>query len=142
MIEILSDKYVDQVMQIWLSANLQAHDFVDKGYFTNNFDLVKTEYLPNAITYIYLDKEKVLGFISVVDDAYIGALFVDTKNQNLGVGTKLLQHVKAKHGNMKLKVYKENQRAVQFYQTRGFQIAEETMDDATKKIEYVMTFNQ
>ena len=51
MIQRLTDKYMDDVMKIWLNENLNAHYFIDKDYFIKNYDFVK-EMLPKAEVYI------------------------------------------------------------------------------------------
>lgn len=32
---------LDQVMKIWLEGNLNAHPFVDRKYWINNFEMVR-----------------------------------------------------------------------------------------------------
>ena len=46
MIKEFKMDYLDEVMKIWLETNINAHDFIKKEYWINNFDLVKF-YLKN-----------------------------------------------------------------------------------------------
>ncbi len=42
---------LDEVMKIWIETNIEAHNFVPKEYWINNFQGVK-EMLPLAEVYI------------------------------------------------------------------------------------------
>ena len=57
MIRKLSEKDMNEISEIWLSANLQAHDFVPDSYWTENLPFVK-EMLPKAEVYVYKDEER------------------------------------------------------------------------------------
>ena len=46
MIKEFKMDYLDEVMNIWLETNINTHDFIEKEYWINNFDLVKF-YLKN-----------------------------------------------------------------------------------------------
>ena len=41
MIKEFKMDYLDEVMKIWLETNINTHDFIEKEYWINNFDLVK-----------------------------------------------------------------------------------------------------
>lgn len=41
MIRKRKDRDIDRLMEIWLSSNLQAHDFITSDYWKNHFDEVK-----------------------------------------------------------------------------------------------------
>lgn len=46
MIKEFKMDYLDEVMKIWLETNINTHDFIEKEYWINNFDLIKF-YLKN-----------------------------------------------------------------------------------------------
>ena len=52
MIRKFETKDTEQVMQIWLTANLDAHDFVPKEYWTAQYPFVQ-EQLLQAEIYVY-----------------------------------------------------------------------------------------
>lgn len=128
------------VMQIWKNENIKAHKFISKEYWESNYDFVK-ESLPKAEIYVYIIKEKIVGFVGL-DNNYIEGIFVDSNNQCNGIGTSLLNKVKANKNNLTLNVYKKNTNAISFYKKNGFVIASENMDTNTKEIEYTMTWNK
>jgi putative acetyltransferase len=43
---------IEKVMEIWLHSNIEAHQFIPKTYWENNYDKVK-ELLPQAEVYVY-----------------------------------------------------------------------------------------
>ena len=83
---------INDVLQIWKSENIKAHNFISREYWENNYSFVK-EALPNAEIYVYITKEKIIGFIGL-NNNYIEGIFVDTNHQCNGAGTALLNKVK------------------------------------------------
>ena len=94
MIRKLSEKDMNEISEIWLSANLQAHDFVPDSYWTENLPFVK-EMLPKAEVYVYKDEERkeTAGFIGINDD-YIEGIFVKSYARSKGIGKALLDYAK------------------------------------------------
>lgn len=129
---------IDVVMQIWENENIKAHKFIPEKYWKNNYNFVK-EALPNAEIYVYIMKEKIVGFVGL-DNNYIEGIFVDTKNQCNGIGTALLNTVKESRNNLTLRVYKKNTNAINFYKKNNFIITSENIDKDTDEIEYIMTW--
>lgn len=87
MIERLKEEQIDAVMEIWLSANIQAHDFINKSYWLSNYQKVKEEFLPVSETYVFVQEGQVRGFISILNGDYIGGLFVAPFCQRQGIGS-------------------------------------------------------
>ena len=131
---------IDAVMQIWKSENIKAHKFIPKEYWDSNYNYVKN-ILPNAEIYVYIIKEKIVGFLGV-DKNYIEGIFIEENNQSKGVGTSLLNTVKENRSNLKLNVYKKNTNAISFYKKKGFVITSENIDKNTGEKEYTMTWNK
>lgn len=131
---------IDDVMKIWKSENIRAHKFITKKYWENNYKYVK-EILPNAEIYVYSINQKIVGFIGV-NNNYIEGVFIDAASQCIGIGTSLLNTIKAKKDSLILKVYKKNTNAINFYKKNEFVIAGESLDKNTGEIEYTMTWNR
>lgn len=53
MIRKLEKTDVDKVANLWLEANLTAHDFISEKYWKDHFNMVK-EQLLQAEVYIYI----------------------------------------------------------------------------------------
>ncbi len=140
MIRRFNKNDINDVMQIWENENIKAHKFISKEYWESNYNFVK-ESLPKAEIYVYIIKEKIVGFVGL-DNNYIEGIFVDTNNQCNGIGTSLLNKVKESRNSLTLSVYKKNKNAISFYKKNGFVITNENMDNNTKEIEYTMTWNK
>ena len=127
-----------KVMTIWTKGNFEAHSFIDKDYWLLNFNKVKDEYLKNAETYVYMDNNEIKGFISLLNNYYIGALFVKKEDRRQGIGRKLINFVKDKYDRLELQVYEKNVSAMLFYTSLGFINKKIQIDEETNEKEYVM----
>lgn len=139
MIRKLRNEDIEKVMKIWKDSTIKAHDFISKEYWENNYDVVKNTYIPMSETFIYEIENKIEGFISVINNEFIGALFVDINCQGLGVGSELINYVVKEYNKLSLAVYKENKNAVEFYIYKGFKIIKEQIDEETGAVEYIMS---
>ena len=97
--------------------------------------------LPNAEVYVEFVKDKVVGFIGIIDN-HIEGIFVDHHHQGNGVGTALLHEAKTSKYHLTLHVYKQNANAIRFYQKNDFVITEEHNDENTGEIECTMNWHQ
>lgn len=140
MIRSLQTKDIDAVMNIWLSVNIQVHNFIDSSYWNKNFDMVQ-EILPKTLVFVYEQGEQIVGFIGL-NGIYIEGIFVDNTKQSNGVGKKLIEYVKDKNNQLSLRVYKKNKRAVEFYLREGFTVRNEEEDGNTGEKEWVMVWKK
>ena len=62
----MEEKDISDVLQIWLETNIKAHSFIDKEYWTGNYEMVK-QILPEAEVYVYEDEKngQIAGFIGI-----------------------------------------------------------------------------
>ena len=141
MIRNIGSNDIDKIMNIWLRSTIKAHDFIQKEYWENNYNIVMNMYIPMSETFVYEDEECIKGFISIINNEFIGALFVDIDFQNSGIGKKLINYATDKYKNLNLAVYKENKTAVDFYINRGFTIIKEQANEDSGHNEYIMQKN-
>ena len=106
-----------------------------------NFNKVKDEYLKKAETYVYVDNDEIKGFISLLNNYFIGALFVRKEYRRQGIGRKLVNFVKDKYDKLELQVYEKNVSAMLFYSSLGFVNKKIQIDEETNEKEYVMEWN-
>ncbi|MDY3208774.1 N-acetyltransferase [Clostridium baratii] len=142
MIKELENYEIDTILDIWLKTNIKAHNFIDKNYWINNYELVKNEYIPNSKTFVYKEHNIIKGFISVMNDSFIGALFVLKDYQGKGVGRFLIDYCKNLYPKLELSVYKENTSAVSFYRKCGFKIDKEMQCEDLPNKEYIMKWTK
>lgn len=138
MIRKLENKDVDKIMTIWKESTIKAHDFIDKQYWEDNYETVENIYLPMSETFLYVDQDNIKGFISIIENEFIGALFIDVNYQGEGIGSKLIDYVTEKYGELELAVYKDNERAVKFYKNKGFKVIKEQESEDSNFKEYIM----
>ena len=141
MIRNFKNSDIEKIMDIWLKSSIKGHEFISKEYWENNYNTVKKVYIPMAETFVYEDKGIIRGFISVINNEFIGALFVDINYQNKGIGKSLINYAMDKYKNLNLAVYKENEKAVKFYLSRGFEIMKEQENEDSGHFEYIMNKN-
>lgn len=131
---------LENVMQLWLAGNIQAHDFIPAGYWQAHFEAVKAM-LPQAQLYIYEDGTQIQGFIGLTNH-YIAGIFVRQEARCNGIGRQLLDFVKERYPQLTLNVYEKNARAVQFYMREGFQCRQVRVETETKETEYEMVWEK
>ena len=142
MIRVLQEFDLTVVMQIWLTTNIRAHDFIPKEYWTDNYKTVKN-ILPQAEVYVYEDNHtnQINGFIGLTND-YIAGIFIKHTAQSKGIGKQLLDFVKERKPKLSLHVYEKNMRAVKFYQREQFIIQSENIEKVTNEKELKMVWNK
>lgn len=97
----LQHKDINPIVELWYSASLKAHHFIDSSYWTKHKESMRIIYLTNSETYVAKQNQQIVGFISMVDE-YLAAIFVDIKTQRRGVGSKLLHHIMTKRQHINL----------------------------------------
>ena len=127
---------LDQVAEIWLAANQQAHSFISAEYWLENLGPVK-EMLPQAEIYVLEREGEIAAFIGLQGD-YIAGLFVSAEVRSRGLGRLLLDRAKQEHDRLSLKVYSKNTRAQSFYLREGFVYGEASIDSETGEEEHSM----
>lgn len=138
MIRDLENKDIDKIMNIWLKSTIKAHNFITKEYWENSYNDVRDVYIPMSETFVYEDKDDIKGFISIINNEFIGALFVDIDYQGNGIGKYLINYAIDKYKKLNLAVYKENKKSVEFYINRGFEIIKEQINEDSGHSEYIM----
>lgn len=142
MIRRLHKSDIEKVAKLWLSSTKQAHPFIAANYWDENLSKVEDLLTSKAQTYLYVDKHQIKGFISLLENGYIGALFVKPIYQSQKIGTKLLRYVLRNKTSASLKVYTQNEPAINFYRYHGFKIIQEGQDLSTQAHELIMAWSK
>ena len=58
---------LDRILKIWLQANIQAHDFIDRSYWEENSGLVR-QLLPQARVFVWEQGGEIQGFAGIVEE--------------------------------------------------------------------------
>lgn len=139
MIRLFEFRDLDNIMEIWLEGNLQAHAFIGEEHWKQNYEPVKSV-LPNAEVYVYEEAGEIRGFIGM-DADYIAGLFVKEEFRGRGIGHQLIETVKRKQ-RLSLHVYERNSGAVAFYRAAGFKIQQSMTEKETGEKEYLMVYGE
>lgn len=132
---------LERVLEIWLTANAQAHAFIPREYWEGRLELVR-ELLPQAELCVWqAENGEVQGFIGLNGD-FVEGLFVWPPFQGQGVGKALLDRAKTEHDRLRLRVYRKNGRAAAFYVREGFSAGEEGLDPETGERELLMVWKR
>ncbi len=114
---------IPPLLALWLESTTRAHPFIPASYWYDSLPAVRDDYLPHARTWVW-DDGALRGFISVMNDRFVGALFVAPGYVRRGIGGALLHHAQSRYPQLSLEVYQQNTRAVAFYQAQGFRVVE------------------
>ncbi len=130
---------IDRVLDIWLSASVEAHDFIEAKFWRSKVSDMRDIYIPASETRVYEHEGEVVGFYSLYEDN-LAALFVAPSVQGRGVGSKLLDDAKLRRAHLQLCVYKDNTSSIRFYQKHGFSSLGEQTDPNTGHLELIMQY--
>ena len=128
---------LEEMVRIWYDASVIAHYFMPASFWASHKSAMKEKYLPLAENYVFEQEGKVAGFISLVGEI-VCALFVAPEVQGNGAGKALLEHAKTLKGRLSLKVYRENRKAILFYEKSGLRAAGEEVDEHTGCVQILM----
>ncbi|QHB34493.1 N-acetyltransferase [Yersinia canariae] len=152
MIRTAQPEDLDALMQLWLTSTIAAHPFIAEQYWHESAPLVRNTYLPAARTWVYLPQDihqpvadggnTIAGFISILEEQLVGALFVDQPYYGKGVGKMLMNYVQQHYSALTLEVYQQNRRAYHFYRQQGFIVAERAHNAETKSVILTMQWQR
>lgn len=129
------------LLNIWLTANLQAHSFIPAAYWREALPQVREE-IPQAEVYFLKDGGRLGGFIGLIPQtpaqSYIAGLFIAPDYQGQGLGKRLLDKAKELYPSLTLQVYQKNSGACRFYLREGFRSVRQQTDEATNEQELKM----
>jgi len=137
----LASKDIGTVVELWYKTSIIAHNFVADDYWEKHKEMMASKYLPNSDTYLALEDEKIIGFVTMVED-FLAAIFVDNKTQGKGVGKSLLNYVKDKRTTIQLKVYEKNKKSLGFYKSQGFLVKSANKEKETGENEFLMEWTR
>jgi len=121
-------KYTDAIVDIFYNASLLAHPFLSEEFVAQEKINIRDVYLAAVETWILMDEDKVIGFISTLQNEVM-ALFVNPAFHHKGYGRKLMNKAVLEVGDLEVVVFKENAMGRNFYDGYGFKFVEEFMHE-------------
>ncbi|CBG90955.1 N-acetyltransferase [Citrobacter rodentium] len=128
------------ILALWLESTIYAHPFIPEYYWYASEAIVRDSYLPAARTWVWEEQEEVKGFINVLENRFLGALFVAPDALRRGIGKALVQHVQQRFSQLSLEVYQKNLNAVHFYHAQGFRIEDSAWQEETHHPTWIMSW--
>ena len=125
------------LLDIWLEATQQAHDFIEPSFWEGKFEDMRDHYLPSADVWLYERDGRPLGFFAL-QEHILAALFVSPSEHGQGIGSALLEQARSMTDGLELSVYERNSEAVAFYQKHGFCQIDLRTDQREGHVELVM----
>ena len=122
---------INRIMEIWLTATVKSHGFISEKYWESKFQFVKNQIETQTNIITWEEKNKIVGFISLIDKSHICCLSVDPIVQNKGIGSALILTMQQVWPILSVRVYAKNLRAVGFYRRHGFKIIMSEIDKNT-----------
>lgn len=130
---------LEEMMEIWLKGNLQAHSFVEKEYWKVHSEAVRQGILQAEV--LVFEENEILGFLGLAGGGYIAGLFVKEGCRGRGIGKALLEWAKKRQESLTLQVYERNAGALRFYIREGFSVVGTQRDENGEK-EFVMEWKK
>lgn len=118
MIRLIQDDDIDKIMDIWITATISSHRFIDQSFWLKKYRKIKQK-MNDAITYVICEHEQIVGFVSIKNQQIL-ALSVISGKQRKGYGSSLLQHLKKEYEELHADVYVKNEKALRFFKKHGF----------------------
>ena len=132
MIRKYNETEIPTLIGIWEQASTIAHPFLDDK-FTQMVKKAMTEmYLPNSDTWVFLESNIIVGFISMIENE-IGGLFVIPKHHSKGIGTSLVNHISQFHKELEVEVFEQNKIGKPFYEKYGFKVFKEYIHEGSNQ---------
>lgn len=129
---------IEAMLDIWLKASIEAHNFIAPDFWRSQVNNMRNIYIPASENYVYERESEVVGFYSLYENT-LAAIFVSPEKQRAGIGKQLINHAKEQRESLILSVYKENKPSFNFYLSQGFTVVSEQMDENTGHQEYAMS---
>lgn len=130
MIRKYRDHDLDDLLDAWASASEIAHPFLTQDFLALERENIPNLYLPNAETWVFEDKGRVVGFVALLG-IEVGAIFVHPSQQRRGVGRQLMDKARELRGELVVEVFKANTMGRAFYAKYGFEIVAEKVHEQT-----------
>ena len=144
MIRKIKEEDLTNVMTIWVKGNFKANYFIEKDYWLEIYNQTKNDFLENFKTYVYIENDQILGFISIYDNE-IKAIYVKEENRRNGIGTKLINYYRgniSEDVEISAKVFEKNMNGIIFFSKLQFKNSKIQLNEKFNETEYVMTWKK
>ncbi len=140
MIRLMNHNDIDNVMDIWITAAISAHRFMNQSFWLKQYRKVKQK-LKDTPAYVICEEQRIVGF-AVVDKQRLAALYIISGKQRNGYGSLLLRHIQDQCEELYAEVYVKNNKALQFFKKHGFVIASQEKNPDSHQVQNTIQWNK
>lgn len=133
MIRLMNQEDIENIMDIWITATVSSHRFINQSFWLKQYRKVKQE-LNNTNTYVICEQDRIVGFASIKDHKLL-CLLVISGMQNKGLGSLLIKHLKTQYDDLHAEIYVKNDKALRFFKKHGFEIASQHKNPDSHQIQ-------
>lgn len=119
MIRRMQEEDLTKVMTLWVKGNFQGNYFIQKDYWLEIYNNTKEKILKRYHTYVYEEKNDILGFISI-KGSEIKAIAVKESEKRKGIGRKIIHYCLETKTELEVTIYERNVTAFLFFSALGF----------------------
>lgn len=128
---ITSTEY-PQLMDIWERSVRATHDFLKEEDLLYYKEIIPNYFEAVQLAAVRNENNSILGFIGTSAET-IEMLFIDPHYRGKGIGKHLLYYALEKLKLTKVDVNEQNNQALVFYQSQGFEVIDRSsLDDSGK----------
>ena len=124
------DSDLSAVLAVWEAATRLAHPFMTDEFLEQERIDIAEIYMPNTDTWVLEANGNVEGFIALMGNE-VGAIFLQPKHHGKGWGKSLMDKAQELHGDLEVKVFKDNSIGRNFYARYGFEYLTEELHELT-----------
>lgn len=135
-----SDTY--EVMDLWLRSTTKANPFIEDNFWTKHYDKIKNKLLRDMNCFLYIENNKIMGFLNISSKNRISGLYVDPEFENRGVGSSLIEYAKTEYALLQINVYAKNKNMLRFCTHRGFLIDGALLHPDNGQVQYTMIWSE
>jgi putative acetyltransferase len=144
MIRPFSFSDTEELVHLWQDSLQASHGFLPQSYWESLEADIRNLFLPMSdeiVLHIDDASGEIDAFLAFAG-SYLGALIVAPMAQGRGLGSRMFRIARRMHPDLTLTVYKDNVRAVTFYERQGLRAYAERMEEKTGCAELLMAFQQ
>lgn len=130
MIRHYADDDLEELLDVWHRASLQAHSFLSEAFLADERKQIAERWLPIAETLVYEVEGRVVGFIAMIGNE-VGGIFVDPDLQGGGIGRALMDRARDTRPHLELDVFEDNEIGRRFYAAYGFEVVSRHVHEPT-----------
>lgn len=131
-----------EILDLWMRSMTRGNSFIENDFWQKHYDTAKETYLTEKDNFVYIEDDKIVGFICVDSSNSIRGVFVDPEYENQGIGTALIEFVKERSPMLNMNIYMKNRRALDFASYHKFLIDGAVKDPLNNEIQYTMIWTE